>query len=137
MVFRMTFNQKLTAAYNNKLTDISNAFQQVYDQYANQNIGAIILSTDGIYTTGQNPIYTITRKPNIPIFTIGLGDTTIAKDLLISEIVNNDIAFLGNDFPVQATISQNGYLNETVKVTISDGRNILQNKIVEFKNGED
>ncbi len=122
--------------YSYKVTNISNTINQIYDQYANQNIGAIILSSDGIYNSGQNPIYTISRKPNLPIFSVGLGDTTVSKDILISGIVNNDIAFLGNDFPVEINLLQNGYSNQKVKIEIHENGKLIQSKNVMFEEGQ-
>ncbi|MFK8038422.1 MAG: hypothetical protein AB8B74_09040 [Crocinitomicaceae bacterium] len=123
---------RIDSNYNHKLTDISEAFNQVYNQYANRNVGAIILSSDGIYTNGQNPIYTITQKSNIPVFSIGLGDTTVAKDVLINDVVNNDIAFLGNEFPVQVILSQNGFSNESLKVDVYSNSKLIKSKRVKF-----
>ena len=36
-----------------------------------------------------------------PLYAIALGDTTPRKDLLISNLTHNDLAFLGNTFPVE------------------------------------
>ena len=122
--------------YDNKLTDISHALNQVYDQYENRNIGSVVISTDGIFNAGQNPIYTINRKANVPVFTIGLGDTTIAKDLLISDIISNDVAFLGNDFPVQVDVSHNGFKNAKIKVDLISGNRVIQSKSLQFNGDE-
>lgn len=122
--------------YNYKLTDISQVFHQIYDQYTNRNVGAIILSTDGIYNTGENPIYTITRKPNIPIFSIGLGDTSIVKDILISDIINNDVTFLGNEFMVRVNLSQNGFSNQRVKVDVYSDNQLIKSKTVKFDDSQ-
>ncbi|MFT4603287.1 MAG: hypothetical protein ACI857_003475, partial [Arenicella sp.] len=61
--------------YNGKTTNISNVFNDIFDQYTNRNIGGIVLASDGIYNNGSNPIYALERRSFLPIFTIGLGDT--------------------------------------------------------------
>ena len=33
----------------------------MYDLYSNQNLGAIVLASDGIYNEGSNPVYASTR----------------------------------------------------------------------------
>ncbi|NBU52515.1 MAG: hypothetical protein EBS24_07835, partial [Chitinophagia bacterium] len=38
-------------------TDISNSLEYVTEIYEDQNLGAIILLSDGIYNSGRNPIY--------------------------------------------------------------------------------
>ena len=52
----------LGGEYDGKLTDISKVFNQIFDQYTNRNIGGVVLASDGMYNTGSNPIYAITRK---------------------------------------------------------------------------
>ena len=64
----------------NKGSDISGVLGDVSDLYGNQNLGAVVLATDGIYNEGSNPLSTGT-KMNAPRYTIGLGDTLQKKDL--------------------------------------------------------
>ena len=70
--------------FNQKRTNISQVFDFVNNTYARENIGAVILATDGIYNQGNNPIYKSLNKNTI-LYTIGLGDTILKKDLLIKE----------------------------------------------------
>lgn len=108
-------------------TNISNAFDAIYDNYYNQNLGAIVLLSDGIYNEGENPYYNIS-KINAPIYTIGLGDTTPHKDLIIKEVLTNEVAYLGNSFPVKISLKSNGFKNKEMKVTISQNGEILYNQ---------
>lgn len=88
---------------NQNSTNISQALDYVFDNYADQNIGAIVLATDGIYNEGMNPIYS-NLKFKAPIFTIGLGDTTRRKDIFIKNVVNNEIAYLGDKFMIKVDL---------------------------------
>lgn len=124
----------IQANYVGKLTHTSKIFDQIYSQYSNRNIGAIILSTDGIYNTGANPIYAVSRKKYVPVYTIGLGDTTEVKDCKIEEVFNNDIAFLGNQFPVEVNLSQKDFKAKKVQVSISLGSKQLAVQTIEFTN---
>lgn len=120
--------------YDGKLTNTSKVFDQIYSQYSNRNIGAIILSTDGIYNTGANPIYSVGRKTYVPVYTIGLGDTTEVKDCKIEEVFNNDIAFLGNQFPVEVNVSHKDFPSKQVKVSIHLGSKQIATQTIEFTN---
>lgn len=40
-----------------KSTNISKLFRYVADNYSDQNLGAVILGTDGIFNEGSNPLY--------------------------------------------------------------------------------
>lgn len=131
--FSNTINDNLSSNYSGKLTNLSKVLDQIYSQYSNKNIGAIILSTDGIYNTGSNPIYSANRKTYIPIYTIGLGDTNEVKDCKIDNVFNNDIAFLGNQFPVEVSISQSDFANEKTTVEIYLQNKLIQSQTIDFK----
>lgn len=110
-----------------KSTNLGLAFQEIYDLYSNQNLGAIILATDGIYNEGSNPLYR-SGKLNTPIYTIGLGDTIPKKDLILRRVFHNKIAFLGDKFSVQydvAAINFGGTVGTASVYKVEDGRTRL------------
>lgn len=90
--------------YADKITNLSEVLTNVYDLYSNQNLGAIVLATDGIYNEGSNPVY-LNTKITAPIYTVALGDTTIKKDVILKRVFNNKIAYLGDKFSVQIDIT--------------------------------
>lgn len=109
-------------SFNQKSTNISDALSYVYDNYADQNIGAIVLSSDGIYNEGLNPLYS-NATFNAPIFAVGLGDTTVRRDLSIRNVLANKIAYLGDKFNVQIDIAaaNAGGANTKLSVEKIDG----------------
>ena len=126
----------LNADYDGVTTDISSVFNQIFDQYTNRNIGAIILSSDGIYNVGANPVYAVARKSFLPVFTIGLGDTNQVRDVKIETVKHNDIAFLGNQFPAEVIFSQNKCGGETVTVSIYKGDKLIEQKKMKLQGEE-
>ena len=122
----------ISSVYDGKLTNTAQVFDQIYGQYANRNIGAVILSTDGVYNFGANPIYAVDRKKYVPVYTVGLGDTTEVKDCKVEEVFNNDIAFLGNQFPVEVSVSQNQFKGSEISVTIYQGEKEVAKKEIGF-----
>lgn len=120
--------------YTGKSTDLSNVFNGIFDQYTNRNIGAVVVASDGLYNQGANPIYAITRRSFLPVFTIGMGDTNAVKDVRIDRVQHNEIAFLGNDFPVAITISQTMCQNEEVRVGIYKGDQLIKEQSITFDN---
>lgn len=101
--FGSQINKDEKADYSEKITDLSEAISEVKNLYANQNLGAIILATDGIYNQGSSPLYEA-KDLGVPIYTVGLGDTLTKKDILINTVSHNKYAYLGNNFPVEATV---------------------------------
>ena len=102
---------------NSKSTNLSKVIQYINDNYADQNLSAVILATDGIYNEGINPLYT-NFNFGAPLYTIALGDTTQRKDLYIQNILHNKIAYLGDKFTVQVDISAFNCLSQNTKLTI-------------------
>jgi hypothetical protein len=134
--FGENLNPNFSQSYTDKLTDISNVFDEIFDAYSNRNIGSIILATDGIYNSGANPIYAVARKSYLPIYTIGLGDTSIVKDVQIDKILHNDIAFLGNEFPVQINFSHARCNSEPITIAIYEGDKLLSKENITLKGNE-
>ena len=56
-----TFGENLTEGnqidYSKKITDLSNAFDEIGNKFYNRNVGALILASDGIFNQGSNPVY--------------------------------------------------------------------------------
>lgn len=106
----------LDFSFGDKVTNISDVLQTIYDDYSHQNLGAIILATDGIYNEGSSPNY-LTSKLAVPVYSIALGDTTIAKDLFIRQVLHNKIAYLGDRMEVQVDVSAKNFYNKSTKLT--------------------
>jgi hypothetical protein len=85
-------------------------------RFANQNIAGLVLATDGLYNSGSNPLYD--NRINFPIYPIAQGDTLIKKDISIAKVLKNEIAFLGNTFPLEITLSAQQCKGESIQVEI-------------------
>lgn len=111
--------------FTDKVSNLSSVLSTTYDLYSNQNLGAVILASDGIYNEGSNPVYA-GAKLNVPIFTVALGDTTIKKDLVLKRVFHNKIAYLGDKFSIQADITASNCGGSATRLTISkvEGSNL-------------
>ena len=89
--------------FSDKVSNLSDVLHYLYDSYSNQNLGAVVLATDGIYNEGSNPLYNSSQLP-VPIYTVALGDSTAKKDLSIRRVFSNKIAYLGDRFSVLVDI---------------------------------
>ena len=113
--FDETIKEGFINEYNGLQTNYSNLFDDLESRFTGRNVSAIILVSDGLYNMGENPIFK-SNTSKFPIFTIALGDTIQQKDLLIKDVQYNEIAFLGNDFPI-AVLLEGYYCNNKVVVT--------------------
>lgn len=108
--------------FNEKETDINNLLSEVENNYSNENIGAMILISDGIYNKGANPIFS-SEKLGYPIYTIAIGDTNEIKDVAITKINHNQFSYLGNVFPVEAMIDVRKFAGKEIIVSLNHNGN--------------
>lgn len=106
-----------TLGFDAELTNISNALQYIVDIYQGENLGSIVLATDGIYNSGQNPLYSA-LPINIPIHSIALGDTSQRRDALVQAVLHNEVAYLNDEMLTQVDIRAINSSNQTIKLTV-------------------
>jgi hypothetical protein len=127
--FNRDLGDGLTKNFNGKQTDISKALHQLNDRFVNQNTGALILATDGLYNQGSDPQYEA-KNFKTTIYTIALGDTIAKRDLLIGNISYNKTAFLGNDFEIEVLAEAYQSKGENIRLSVTeDGRQVATQNI--------
>ena len=103
--------------------------QQVFNSIKNsdQNIASVTLITDGVITAGANPYYDAVNY-GIPIFTIGIGDTTKRKDVLIKKVLHNDFIYAETPTKIIATISNQGFAGKSVFLILYEDNNFVSRR---------
>jgi len=122
--------------FTEKETDISDLFDEVNVRYANRNIGALIVASDGIYNKGSNPYYAA-DKIRFPIFTVAMGDTNLPRDLILKKIICNKTAFIGDKFPVEIQIEADKCKNEKTELQVLKGEDVLYTRALQFPGDKD
>jgi hypothetical protein len=115
--FSTTIEPNLTDSLDGATTNLSSVFNFIDETYANQNVGAIVIETDGIFNEGSNPMY---QKIGItaPIYFIAKGDTTLKKDIKVVQLYHNNIAYLGDKFIVNVDISAYNFSGNSTTVSL-------------------
>ncbi|HEX3385622.1 MAG TPA: hypothetical protein VHS53_10560, partial [Mucilaginibacter sp.] len=127
--FSRDLRDSLSSKFDGKQTNISSAIHQLNERFANQNIGALILATDGLYNEGSDPLYEA-KNFRSNIYTIALGDTIAKRDLLIGNVNYNKTAFLGDDFVIEVLAEAYQAKGETMHLSVSeDGRQVAEQNI--------
>ena len=120
-------NQGFSDQNEGLLTNFSNLFNDMNSRFSNQHVAALVLSSDGLYNRGNNPLY---EEMNYPVYTIAQGDTALSKDVSITKIRKNDIAFLGNTFPLEVTINTQQCKGQVIDVNIwNKGKRVHTEKV--------
>lgn len=99
-----------------KRTDLGSALEGLRDRYMHRNVPGVLVVTDGRANRGPDPEYSAS-KLQVPHVFVGTGDTALVADLDLSVIRMNEVAYLGNAFPVEITAQGRGF--EEVPVEIS------------------
>ncbi|NNC86672.1 MAG: hypothetical protein HKN75_11380 [Bacteroidia bacterium] len=117
----------MNQGFSDKLTNISELFEQLGAKYENRNVGAVVIASDGLYNQGSNPAYSL-PKFKVPFYPIALGDTIVRKDLVLSNVRHNKVAFLGNTFPFEVIINARQCGGEKSLLTISNDSAVVYSK---------
>ncbi len=104
--------------FTDKVTNLSELLRGIYDLYGGQNLGAVVVASDGIYNEGSNPAYSDAQL-SAPIYTVTLGDTTPKKDLLVKRVFHNKIAYLGDKFTLQVDVAATNCAGQQTVLNIS------------------
>ncbi len=115
-----------------KGTDIALALNML--RRDSDNLRAVLLLTDGIFTVGKNPVHAAERLA-LPVFTVGIGDTVEQRDVLVSRVAANELVYAGTPTPVDVTLRSSGFPGHRVEVSLQKGDRLLDRKVVTFGEG--
>jgi hypothetical protein len=90
-------------SYADKQTDYSGLLNSLGIRFANRNVGALVVASDGLYNRGSSPVFSL-GDLSAPIYTIALGDTSVKKDLRIENVKFNKVVFLNSTFPIEVIL---------------------------------
>jgi hypothetical protein len=110
-------------------TDISSVFRYVKKRYPREKLKAVVLHSDGIYTTGTRPSM-LAGSLDVPVFTVVYGDTVNKPDAAVERVMHNAFVYQGNQMEVQAELSFVELPGENVTLRIMrEGKPIARDRI--------
>ena len=124
-----------SAGYHDKSTDISAFFETVQAKYSHQNLGALVLCSDGIYNSGQNPLSTA-GLISYPVYTVAMGDTTLHKDWLITKVNHNKSVYKNNFFPIEVLVQANKLNGKSGTLRVLHNDEVVFEKQIRILNSE-
>jgi hypothetical protein len=120
--------------FNGDATDISAALEEIQKKSEQENIESIVLVTDGSQNLGENPLHEVDHL-GMPIYTIGIGDSSEQKDVLITKVVTNEIAYAESRIPMDVTVKSSGFNGERVEVSLSEEGKTVAQQFLTLKGG--
>lgn len=110
--------------YTYEYTDISTTINKVQEYYGTQNLGAVILASDGKYNQGVNPLYQ-NKALKSSLYTIGIGDTTLQRDIKIARTYANKTVSMNNSFEIRADVVATKAKGNNTSVQLTENGNVL------------
>jgi len=111
--------------FSSGTTNLSAFLNRIRSNFEGENLTDVVLLSDGIVNQGSSPVFGVYP---FKVHTIAVGDTIPARDIQIANVRANQVAFLGNKFPVQADISAFGMNGQKATLTLRHGRNVIGTK---------
>lgn len=110
-------------------TSLSAVMDRINEAFEGSETGVAVISSDGIYNTGVNPLFKNLNR-GIPLFTIGLGDTTQHPDVWVAGFSSNATAFIGNEVVLECVVRSHGIRGKNLEAVLyEDGRRISSKSI--------
>ncbi|MEZ4901592.1 MAG: VWA domain-containing protein [Spirosomataceae bacterium] len=121
-------------SFNQTTTNLAYLLSSAKNNYEGRNLTDVILLTDGISNQGLSPAY---GSFPFRVHSIGVGDTLPKRDISLKNISANKIAYLGNQFPIQADLTASGFQGQTVTVSLRQNSTTLSSQRITFGQKED
>lgn len=107
-----------------KRTDLGGALEDMRDRYVHRNVPAVVVVTDGRANRGVDPEFGAS-KLEVPHFAVATGDTSDVNDLVLAKLRMNEVAYLGNAFPVEVTAQARGAQDVPLRLRLESQGKVL------------
>lgn len=121
-------------ALSGDATNLSQALRGAKAEARKHNIRTIVIISDGNATSGPSPLFEA-DEIQLPVFSIGIGDTTEPRDIVIRSVMTNTLTYAGTRVPVNVVLKSSGYGGERVEVTLHDSSTVLDRQFVALRQG--
>jgi len=119
------------------IKDRTTNFLKIVEQIreSKSNIASVVIISDGIITDGVNPVNSA-EKLSVPFFTLGLGDTSSKKDVLLGNIVYDNRILTSSVTPVLASVEQHSFTGQKSSVSLYEDNRLIGQKEILFSDDE-
>jgi hypothetical protein len=111
--------------FDDAVTNISQIFSSIKKE--KKNYSTISLITDGVITAGSNSIYAA-KNLGLPVFTIGIGDTTQRKDISIKRLLYNRLLYAQTPSTIEVTLQHNGLSGKNTTISLFENNVLVEQK---------
>lgn len=117
-------------SFDDAATNYSDFFRRMEEVYSGKNLSAVVLASDGIFNRGSSPAH---KTFTYPVYSLGLGDTIPRRDVALTNVRSNRVAYSGNEFPILLELSSEGFEGRNVDVRIEERGSLIESRNEELK----
>jgi hypothetical protein len=114
---RMNLDTLSSKAFNGDGSDLGGALLATKKILAERHLAAAIIFTDGAQNMGESPVR-VAEQFGVPLITVGIGSAQGVRDVQLSDIVTNEMAYAETQLPVEVSISSLGYAGRRMRLRI-------------------
>ncbi len=111
------------------LSEGSTNFANIFSTAAknDKNIASIVIVSDGVINDGSDPLLTA-EKLNIPVFTVGVGDSSARNDVEVKNVVYNEMIYAKTPTSIEAVITNTGFIGKSVTASLYENGSLTEQK---------
>ncbi len=113
--------------FSHSSTNFSKIFNSI--ESGRGNIASVTIISDGVITDGPNPVY-IAQQKAIPVFTVGIGDSSRKNDIEVKSVLYNDLIYAETPTVILTTITNRGFPGQNVLVTFFENDIQIEQKSI-------
>ena len=118
----------LSMSLDEASTNISSLLSSASETVGDEQLSALILVTDGQTTVGTEP--TGETFINVPVHTIGIGESLRMVDVTFSKIQVPTVVVSGEDIVAEVTVESFGAIDQRVHVSLEGGGELLGTHVI-------
>jgi len=120
-------------------TQIGDCIRDAIAELRGQRIAAMVVISDWCSNSGMTPTdatrYALDPASSFPIFTVGVGDPADQRDIIVSSVSANAVAFLNDPLIFNVAVEQVGYDGVTVPLEVRIGDEVVAREDITLKPG--
>ena len=123
-------------SFDGTQTKLGEALQKAKDEFTGLPLAGLVMVTDGADTEESSIQESLLglRASQVPVFTVGIGNETLGRDIQISRVSTPRKVLKGTKLSVDVIVSQSGYRGTTVPINVEDAGRILSTQDIALTN---
>ncbi len=99
---------------------LGDGLQSILEAQRGRPTAAVVVLSDGVTTEGKSisEVANYARRKHIPLFLLGVGDERPPRDLRLSDLLVDEVVFLGDVVNFDFKLAGSGFATETVSVRL-------------------